>query len=200
MMMSAAKMRCIAVAMLLLTIVVVGGAAICLGHATLAVVRTPDPYAEGTYDDTYGREIVAFEVGGKPPDVKAPAADVPSPDIAAGINVLSNVPAFEWSYGCSATSAAMLFGYYDRTGYSNMYVGPTNGGVCPLDNSVWGPGIGGSAAECPLSATHNGIDGRTTRGHVDDYWISLDSSSPDPYIQNGGLHWRFHGDQPVEVR
>jgi hypothetical protein len=188
-MMIIAKMRCIAVVTLLLTIVVVGGAAICLDHATLAVARTPDLYAEGAYADTYGREIVAVEVGGKPPDVKAPAADVPEPDIAAGINVLSNVPAFEWSYGCSATSAAMLFGYYDRTGYSNMYTGPTNGGICPLDNSIWGPGIGGSAAECPLSATHNGIDGRTTRGHVDDYWISYNSSSPDPYITGG---WTEH--------
>ena len=91
--------------------------------------------------------------------------------IAGAINSLSNVPAFDWSYGCSATSAAMLFGYYDRTDYGSMYTGATNGGVCPLDNSVWGhttyPGV--TCGECPLSATHNGIDGRAIKGHVDDW-------------------------------
>ena len=90
---------------------------------------------------------------------------------AGTATVLTNVPAFYWSYGCSATAAAMLFGYYDRTGYSNMYTGPTNGGVCPLpvDHSIWGttayPTV--TCMECPLSASHNGKDGRTTRGHVE---------------------------------
>jgi hypothetical protein len=190
-MMRVAKMRCIAVAMLLLTIVVVGGAAICVGHATLAIARTPDPYAERTYADTYGREIVAVEVSGKPPAAKATAVNVPLPDIAAGINSLSDVPAFDWSYGCSATSAAMLFGYYDhRAGYSNMYAGPTNGGLCPLDNSIWGdtvyPGV--TCHECPLSATHQGVDGLAIKGHVDDYWIDADNSGPDPYIGNWPEH------------
>lgn len=45
------------------------------------------------------------------------------------------VPAFNWSFGCSATSAAMIAGYYDRNGFDNMYAGPTNGGLMPLDNS-----------------------------------------------------------------
>jgi hypothetical protein len=187
-MMRVAKMRCIAIAVLLLTIVVVGGAAICLGHATLTVARTP--YPEGTQTDSYGREVVAVEVGGKPPAVKAPAADVPLPDIAAGINSLLNVPAFDWSYGCSATSAAMLFGYYDRTGYSNMYTGPTNGGVCPLDNSIWGDTVYPSITchECPLSGTHLGVDGRAIKGHVDDYWIDYLNADPDPYVGNWPEH------------
>jgi hypothetical protein len=51
---------------------------------------------------------------------------------------LSDVPAFDWSYGCSATSGAMMAGYYDRTGYDDMYTGPNNGGVCPLNNGTWG--------------------------------------------------------------
>jgi len=40
-----------------------------------------------------------------------------------------------------------------------------------------------------LSATRNGLDGRTTRGHVDDYWVKYNSSSSDPYIING---WTQH--------
>jgi hypothetical protein len=106
-------------------------------------------------------------------------------------NVLADVPAFTWSYGCSATSAAMLFGYYDRIGYSNMYTGPENGGVCPLDNSCWGhttwPGPF-TCGECPLSASHNGIDGRTIRGHVDDYWVNYMQPGPDPWVGNWAEH------------
>ena len=109
--------------------------------------------------------------------------DLPEPTPSKGINVLSNVPAFDWSFGCSATSAAMIAGYYDRTGYPNMYVGPTNGGVMPLNNSAWpywNDGID-DLAQCPLSATHNGLDGRSINGHVDDYWISYGSAGPDPF-------------------
>jgi hypothetical protein len=76
----------------------------------------------------------------------------------------------------------MLFGYYDRTGYDNMYAGPENGGVCPLNNSGWGVG------ECPLSATHMGYDELAVRGHVDDYWYSY-GSTVDPYYGS----WTEHG-------
>ena len=72
-----------------------------------------------------------------------------------------------------------------------MYTGPTNGGVCPLDNSSW-PDItinDENRHQCPLSATRNGLDGRTIRGHVDDYWIMLDDPGPDPWIVNG---WTEH--------
>jgi hypothetical protein len=121
--------------------------------------------------------------GGLPPAVKMKAALVPETNMAAGVNVLSSVPAFDWSYGCSATSAAMLAGHYDNTGYPNMYTGPTNGGRCPMDNSAWGYG------ECPLSATHQGLDGRAVRGHVDDYYENYGNAGPDPFITNG---WPEH--------
>ena len=32
------------------------------------------------------------------------------------------------------TAAAMVFGYYDRHGYPNMYTDPIGNGVCPLYN------------------------------------------------------------------
>jgi len=154
--------------------------------------RSSNAYLVRTFVDEEGRQIDEIIVPGRPPEIKAAVATVPEPNPALAVNVLSNVPAFNWSYGCSATSAAMLFGYYDNTGYSNMYAGPTDGGVCPMDNSVWGSGIAGSEGECPLSATRKWIDGRTTRGHVDDYWVESDSTSPDPFIG----HWieHAHGD------
>jgi len=76
----------------------------------------------------------------------------------------------------------MLFGYYDTHGYPNMYVGPANKGDCPLNNSVWDTG------ETPISASHIGIDGRTVKGSVEDYWTEYGSSSPDPYIGNWPEH------------
>ena len=116
---------------------------------------------------------------------------LPEPNPAAGVNVISDVPAFNWSFGCTATSAAMIAGYYDRTGYSNMYAGPTGGGVMPLDNSSWPDWVdsrGDTRHQCPLSATHQGLDGRTTKGHVDDYWIYYGQPGPDPWDGNWTEH------------
>ncbi len=79
-----------------------------------------------------------------------------------------DVPAFAWCYGCSATSGAMMAGYYDRTGYLNMYAGPTNGGICPMDNSSWGLSPEGSV-NAP-SAPPTGNRRASHRGQADDYY------------------------------
>jgi hypothetical protein len=101
--------------------------------------------------------------------------------------LLSNVPASEWTYGCTATAAGMLFGYYDRIGYNSMYTGPDNGGVCPLTNL--GQGIGKPIpGSCYIIATKQGLDGISSKGHVDDYWISTNSPGPDPWEN----HWPEH--------
>jgi PKD repeat protein len=100
---------------------------------------------------------------------------------------IADIPALYWSYGCAATSATMLFGYYDRNGYPDLYSGPANSGVFPLNNSVWGASPEGFG-ECPLSASHRGIDGRSARGHADDYYSGYYSSA-DPYFDGG---WTEH--------
>jgi transcriptional regulator CtsR len=155
----------------------------------IVLAEPASPY-EKIIIDPSGRQLIQAICPSPPPKIKIDVATVPDVHIEEAINTLSNVPAFDWSYGCSATSASMLFGYYDRTSYSNMYTGPTNGGVCPLDNSVWGhttyPSV--TCGECPLSATHNGIDGRTIKGHVDDYWIDYSNAGPDPYLGNWAEH------------
>jgi len=155
----------------------------------IVLAESASPY-ETVFTDESGNQITQATFPLPPPKTKVAPASVPDRHIAGAINTLSNVPAFDWSYGCSATSAAMLFGYYDQTGYTNMYAGPTNGGVCPLTNSGWGhttyPSV--TCGECPLSATHQGIDGRATRGHVDDYWIDYGNAGPDPYYGNWTEH------------
>ena len=172
---------------IVVALLIIGGSASFIASTGPTIAQTGNPYLVRTFVDEQGRQIDEIIVPGRPPEIKAPVAAVPEPNPAMGINTLSNVPAFSWCYGCSATSAAMMAGYYDNHNYTNMYAGPTNGGVCPMNNSVWGPGIGGSAGECPLSATHQGKDGLGVRGHVDDYWY-YSGSTIDPYFGNWAQH------------
>jgi hypothetical protein len=145
---------------------------------------TPDQFIQ-TQTIINGKEAVTIKVPGTPP----PSFRMPITQPAKSAVLLSNVPAYDWSFGCSATSASMMAGYYDNNGYPVVYTGPANGGLAPQDNSLWGTAtINGQVQSlCPLSATMMGLDGRTTRGHVDDYWTG--NSDPDPFITNG---WTQH--------
>ena len=123
--------------------------------------------------DEWTIEVMAM--GSAPGSPAEPQIDV-FPQTAV---MLSGVPTSRWTYGCSATSAGMMFGYYDRNLYSNMYTGPSNGGVAPLSN------LGG---QCSIIATQSGFDGRSVKGHVDDYWIDYGSAGPDPWEGNWAEH------------
>ena len=133
-----------------------------------------------------GRVAIAVIVPGKPPEnYRAPIAYPTKSSV-----ILPQVPAFNWSFGCSATSASMIAGHYDNMGYPNMYAGTTNGGLMPMNNSSW-PDVwinGELRHQCPLSATRNGVDGRTTKGHVDDYWIGSGAQGPDPWVGSWPEH------------
>ena len=84
----------------------------------------------------------------------------------------------------------MMMGYYDQYAYpDNMYAGPANGGVCPMNNeTAWPDPLGGSSGYCPLSATKDGLDGRLIKGHVDDYWVAYGQFGNDPYAGNWTEH------------
>jgi len=124
-------------------------------------------------------------------DKERQEVELPEPGKEAATNVLSSVPAFNWVFGCSAVSGAMIAGYYDRNGYPDIYTGPTNGGVMPLDNSSWPTWSDGYDIypNCPLIASKNGVDGRSSRGSIDDYWVQYESSASDPYITGA---WTQH--------
>ena len=123
-------------------------------------------------------------------EVERQAVSLPEPKAAIGVNVLT-VPAYNWVFGCAAVSGAMIAGYYDRTGWPYMYTGPTNGGVMPLNNSSWPTWSDGyrTYPNCPLVASKNGVDGRTSRGSIDDYWVQYQSTASDPYITGS---WTQH--------
>jgi hypothetical protein len=110
---------------------------------------------------------------------------------AATAVILPNFPSFSWVFGCSAVSGAMIATYYDRGAYTNIYTGTTNGGVMPLTDTSWPTWSDGTDTypNNPLIASHNGVDGRTIRGSIDDYWVSYGSTANDPYITGG---WAQH--------
>ncbi len=123
-----------------------------------------------------------------PPGFEAERAAVVLPAAAKTLVV----PAFNWVFGCSSVSGAMIAGYYDRNGFANMYTGPTGGGVTPLDNSSWGTwvdSVGDTYPNIPLAGSHNGVDGRTILGSIDDYWVGYGSSASDPYVTGS---WTQH--------
>lgn len=123
-------------------------------------------------------------------ELERQTASLPRSSEAAGINTLV-VPAFNWVFGCSSVSGAMIAAYYDRTGYPSMYLGPTNGGLMPLDNSSWPTWSDGhdTYPSCPLIASRAGVDGRVPRGSIDDYWIQYGSTANDPYVTGS---WTQH--------
>ncbi len=110
-------------------------------RAQAEVTATPaEPSESSTADSAYvtystitlpdGRQLEKTIIHGPP---KPPLGAIrPTVSLAGSIVPLSvgslTVPAFDWSFGCSATSASMIAAYYDRNGYPKMYTGPTNGG------------------------------------------------------------------------
>ena len=92
--------------------------------------RLLEDYIISKFTDSTGREVVQVVVPGRPPDKHREPVAVPDRNSVS----LTNVPGYNWSFGCSPTAAAMMAGYYDRTNYPNMHSGATNGGVAPMVN------------------------------------------------------------------
>ena len=105
--------------------------------------------------------------------------------------IIQNFPSYDWVFGCTAVSAAMVAAYHDRTSWPNIYTGPTNGGVMPLSNiwGTWTDRTGTRYPSNPLIASQNGVDGRASRGSIEDYWVASESTAQDPFITGG---WAEH--------
>jgi hypothetical protein len=154
--------------------------------------------AEDSMNDVGELEVVIMDSPPYPPTARIGKTYAKDALPLSGAFLL-DVPSSDWTYGCSATAAGMIFGYYDRIGYSNMYTGPANGGICPLDNLGQGTKTDPintsypASGSCHIIATEQGLDGISTSGHVDDYWISYGAPGPDPWktmsINEGFESW-----------
>jgi len=114
-----------------------------------------------TGDSEKEKNILERDLINSPPTPPQNLNTVDGRTLSSTDTVILNVPTSEWTYGCTATSAGMLFGYYDRIGYSNMYTGPTNGGVCPLvDLGQATPSHSDypNPGSCYIIATEKGLD------------------------------------------
>jgi hypothetical protein len=153
------------------------------------LIEVIDPYfsiEHRTLSD--GTPISGYIINGPPnPPVEYKAERMTSIMPTTTAVILPNFPSYSWVFGCSAVSGAMIAGYYDRGAFPNMYTGSTNGGVMPLTDTSWSTWTDGfeTYPNNPLIASHIGVDGRTTRGSIDDYWVSFESTANDPYITNG---------------
>ncbi|OQY37333.1 MAG: hypothetical protein B6226_05285, partial [Candidatus Cloacimonetes bacterium 4572_65] len=88
-----------------------------------------DKYITDTFIDSKGNEIIEIVVpGGRPPEgyIRGNGVNVDSLKNLRSVVIIDDVPAFDWSYGCSATAGAMMAAFYDRNGFANIYTGPTN--------------------------------------------------------------------------
>jgi hypothetical protein len=94
---------------------------------------------------------------------------------------LLDVPDYEWHAGCFGTGTGNLAGYWDRHSMSNLYTGPTGGGLAPLNS------FGGNRGIRSMWASQIGVDGRPAGkpGHMDDYYVDYRSPAPDPYVTFG---------------
>ena len=133
--------------------------------------------------------VVGYRIGGPPePPPGYEETRLASLVKTPSRSTIADFPSYDWVFGCSAVSAAMIAAYYDRNGYPDIYTGPTNAGEMPITDTSWGTWIDGAADEYPnnpLVASHYGSDGRTGPGSIDNYWVSYQSEDDDPYITNG---------------
>lgn len=105
-----------------------------------------------------------------------------APDMEAQqFKYLTEVPDYEWHAGCFGTASGNLAGFWDRHGMTNFYAGPTGDGLAPLSSRGGNVGIRG------LWASQAGVDGRPSGqpGHMDDYWVTYESTANDPYVTFG---------------
>lgn len=92
-----------------------------------------------------------------------------------------DVPDYHWHQGCFGTASGNLAGFWDRHGLPNLYTGPTNGGLAPLNSN------GENDSIVALWASRAGLDGRPSDkpGHSDDYYVGYEYAGPDPYLVEG---------------
>ena len=191
-------------------------------NVTAALQEMPKPaayYTASILTISDGKQIKKHSINGAPnppPGFEKERQLVALPKSDSKTTELIGLPGSIWLLGCSSGAAADIAALYDQPtcypiigsnmiavgvagagdacacGWTNLYAGPTNSGVMPLNSNpwpTWKDVTGATYANNPLVASHQGVDGRSIRGTIDDYWVSYESGLPDPYITGG---WSQH--------
>ena len=142
-------------------------------------------YKIKSFIDEKGEVVNVYRYAGFPPkELPITSTELPKEvrkDGEKGFFALTNVPAYTWAYGCTATATAIMAAYYDNYGAPTIYTGPANGGVAPQTSTVWPSNIQADTDGNPLAASKIGVDARTEKGHGDDYWTGYLDEATDPY-------------------
>ena len=81
---------------------------------------------------------------------------------------LTEVPDYQWNYGCFGTATGNLMGFWDRHGMQDFYTGSVGKGVAPLDSFSANAGIVAMWA---------------SSGHINDYYAAYQSTQPDSFVR-----------------
>ncbi len=106
------------------------------GNKLIQVVTPNFAIEESTSPD--GTQISGYIINGPPnPPAEYKTERITSIKSTIDAVILPDFPSYDWVFGCSAVSGAMIAAYYDRGAYPNIYSGPTNGGVMPNTDTSW---------------------------------------------------------------
>lgn len=86
-------------------------------------------------------------------------------------------PVYDWWHGCSATSAGMLMGYYDRFGYNGLFYDLVPGGVAESTMVGTTDEGKGSGSASPTLVSTRAI---ASEDHIADFWTGYGNSGDDP--------------------
>ena len=177
------------------------------GLPATTTTTTDDGYSRGPTNPYYSVQTITLGDGTQvdqvmingppepPPGTELERAPVaPSALNQPGAAASLPVPAYNWVFGCSAVSASMIGAYFDRNGLPNIYTGPGNGGVMPMDNStVWGTWSDSAGETYPRQSARGFTQriGRQNHARFNRRLLGriIDSTATDPYITDG---WTQH--------
>lgn len=95
--------------------------------------------------------------------------------------LLSNCPDYDWWYGCTATSAGMLMGFYDYSSYGGLfYDSLIPGGVAELNSyngQGWNTGQDSDGDTSPDLLCNKAI---ASADHIADFYTGYGNSGDDP--------------------
>jgi len=101
--------------------------------------------------------------------------DMGSKTVHFGQVVLSQVPSYHWHHGCTPTSVAMVFGYYDKLGFDDLFIGSASSQTSAVNERIASKGDGSGSTSNP---------GTPGSGHIADYAFYdgvNDDSHDEPY-------------------